>query len=65
MLRTVALDTPRPVALDERLAADRLGGRDVFLDDGPEDRLRAEVQGADGAADSTRQARSPAVVSTR
>ena len=38
------------VALDERLAADRLGGRDVFLDDGPKDRLGAEVQGAEGAA---------------
>ena len=43
------------VALDERLAADRLCGRDVFLDDGPEDRLGAEVQGAEGAADPTRQ----------
>ena len=57
MLRTVALDTPRPIALDERLAADRRGGRDVFLDDGPKDRLRAEVQGAEGAADSSRQGR--------
>ena len=37
------------IALDERLAADRLGGRDVFLDDGPKDRLGAEVQGAEGA----------------
>ena len=36
------------VALDERLAADRRGGRDVFLDDGPKDRLGAEVQGAEG-----------------
>ena len=35
MLRTVALDTPRLIALDERLAADRRRGRDVFLDDGP------------------------------
>ena len=46
------------VALDERLAADRRGGRDVFLDDGPKDRLGAEVQGAEGAV-STRQGRSP------
>ena len=53
------------VALDERLAADRLSGRDVFLDDGPKDRLRAEVQGAEWASVSTRQARSPADVSTR
>jgi hypothetical protein len=51
---------PEAVALDERLAADRLGGRDVFLDDGPKDRLRAEVHGAEGAADSTRQLSSPA-----
>ena len=43
------------VALDERLAADRLCGRDVFLDDGPKDRLRAEVQRAEGAADASRQ----------
>ena len=65
MLRTVALDTPRLIALDERLAADRLGGRDVFLDDGPEDRLRAEVQGAEGPADSSRQLVLPRCVSTR
>ena len=48
------------VALDERLAADRRRGGDVFLDDGPKDRLRAKVQGADGAASSSRQGRSPA-----
>ena len=48
-----------PIALDERLAADRRGGGDVFLDDGPEDRLCAEVQRAGGAADATRQGRSP------
>ena len=53
------------IALDERLAADRLCGRDVFLDDGPKDRLRAEVQGAEWSTVSTRQARSPADVSTR
>ena len=53
------------VALDQGLAADRLGGRDVFLDDGPKDRLRAEVQGAEGATIPTRQTRSPALVSTR
>ena len=47
------------VALDERLAADRRGGRDVFLDDGPKDRLRAKVQGAEWAAWSTRQGLSP------
>ena len=34
------------VALDERLAADRRGGGDVFLDDGPKDRLGAKVQEA-------------------
>ena len=45
----------KAVALDERLAADRRGGRDVFLDDGPKDRLRAEVQGAEGATIPTRQ----------
>ena len=37
------------VALDERLRADGRRGGDVFLDDGPKDRLGAEVQGADGA----------------
>ena len=46
-----------PVPVDERLAADRRGGGDVFLDDGPEDRLCAKVQRADGATDSTRQGR--------
>ncbi len=51
------------VALDERLRSDRRGGRDIFLDDGPKDRLCAKVQGADGAA-SSRQGRSPTVVST-
>ena len=49
----------------EREAPDWLGGGDIFLDDGPEDRLRTVVQGAERAADSTRQTRSPAVVSTR
>ena len=47
------------VALDERLAADRRRGRDVFLDDGPKDRLRAKVQGAEWAAWSSRQGLSP------
>ena len=47
------------VALDERLAADRRRGGDVFLDDGPKDRLRAEVQGAEWAASSSRQGLSP------
>ena len=47
------------IALDERLAADRRGGRDVFLDDGPKDRLRAKVQGAEWAAWSSRQGLSP------
>ena len=41
-----------PVALDERLTADRRDGRDVFLDDGPKDRLRADIQGAEGAMSS-------------
>jgi hypothetical protein len=53
------------VALDECQTADRLGGGDVFLDDGPKDRLRAEVQRAERAADPSRQTRSPVVVSTR
>jgi len=39
---------------NKRLRADRHGGGDVFLDDGPEDRLRSGVQRARGA-DSTRQ----------
>jgi hypothetical protein len=47
------------VALHERLAADRRGGGDVFLDDGPKDRLRAKVQGAEWAAGSSRQGLSP------
>ena len=47
------------IALDERLAADRRRGRDVFLDDGPKDRLRAKVQGAEWAAWSSRQGLSP------
>ena len=51
------------VSLDQRLAADRRGGGDVFLDDGPKDRLCAEVQWADGAA-STRQGHAPEMVST-
>ena len=44
-----------PIPIDERLAADRRRGGDVFLDDGPEDRLCAKVQRAAGATDSTRQ----------
>ena len=52
------------VALDERLAADRRGGRDVFLDDGPKDRLRAKVQGAEWATIPTRQGPISQVVST-
>ena len=36
-LRTVAGLTPSRYLLDQRLAADRLGGGDVFLDDGPQD----------------------------
>ena len=63
MLRTVALETPSAIAVHECLRADGHGGRDVFLDDGPEDRLRTKVQGAEGAV-STRQVRSPKVVST-
>ena len=43
------------IAVDERLAADRRGGRDVFLDDGPKDRLGAEVQRAAGVASATSQ----------
>ena len=50
---------PEAVPVDERLAPDRLCRRDVFLDDGPKDRLRAEVQRAEWATDSTRQTRSP------
>ena len=34
------------VLLDQRLAADRLCGRDVFLDDGPQDRRGARLQRA-------------------
>ena len=64
MLRTVALDTPRLIALDERLAADRRRGRDIFLDDGPKDRLRAKVQGAEWATIPTRQGPISQVVST-
>ena len=40
------------VALDQRLRADGRRGGDIFLDDGPKDRLRAEVQGAGGAVSS-------------
>src|SRR5207249_4763788 len=43
------------VALDERLAADGRRGGDVFLNDGPENRLCAKVQWAAGATNSTRQ----------
>ena len=46
------------VALDERLAPDRCRGGDVFLNDGSKDRLRTQVQWADGAA-ATRQGQSP------
>ena len=35
--RTVDDETSRPAPLDERLRADRLPGRDVLLDDAPED----------------------------
>ena len=52
------------VALDERLAADRRRGGDVFLDDGPKDRLRAKVQGAEWAAMRRAKGRSPKLVST-
>ena len=52
------------VAFDERVAADRRRGRDVFLDDGPKDRLRAKVQGAEWAAIPSRQGLSPKGVST-
>ena len=52
------------IALDERLAADRRGGRDVFLDDGPKDRLGAEVQRAGGVASATSQRCAPVRVST-
>ena len=45
------------VPVDERLAADWNGGGDVFLDDGPEDRLCANIHWAAGATDATRQAR--------
>ena len=54
-----------PIALHERLAAHRLGGGHVFLDDGPKDRLGAKVKGAAGATTATRHGASPAVVSTR
>jgi hypothetical protein len=49
----------KAVSVDERLARDRLCRRDIFLDDGPKDRLRAEVQRAEWAADASRQTRSP------
>ena len=52
------------VAVDERLAADRRRGRDVFLDDGPKDRLGAKVQGAEWAAIPSRQGPVSSVVST-
>ena len=43
------------IPVDERLAADRGRGGDVFLDDGPQDRLCAKVKWAAGATDATRQ----------
>ena len=46
-----------PIPVDERLAPDRGRGGDVFLDDGPQDRLCAKVQWAAGATDATRQGR--------
>ena len=49
----------KAVSVDERLARDRLCRRDIFLDDGPKDRLRAEVQRAEWAAYASRQTRSP------
>ena len=54
----------KAVAVDERLAADRRGGGDVFLDDGPKDRLRAKVQGAEWAAIPSRQGPVSRLVST-
>ena len=42
------------VPLDERGGSTGWAVRDVFLDDGPKDRLCAEVQGAAGATDATR-----------
>ena len=51
------------VAIHQGLGPDGGCGRDIFLDDGPKDRLRAKVQGADGAV-STRQSGLPIVVST-
>jgi len=53
------------IALDECLAADRRRGRDVFLDDGPKDRLHAKVQGAEWATIPTRQGPISRWVSTR
>jgi hypothetical protein len=47
------------IALDERLAADRCGGGDVFLDDGPKDRLGAKVQEAAQLTRSSRHGASP------
>jgi hypothetical protein len=49
----------KPIAIHERVAANRRRGGDVFLDDGPKDRLCAEVQGAGGAADPSHQGLSP------
>ena len=42
-LRTVDGETREPGPLDERLRADRLAGRDVLLDDAPEDVALASV----------------------
>ena len=47
------------VALNERLGADRRGRRDVFLDDGPQDRLRPGVERSAAAADSSHHGRAP------
>ena len=44
----------KAVALDQRLAADRLGGYDVFLDDGPQDLLRAGIERAVWTLSATR-----------
>jgi len=46
------------VAPDQGFGADRHGGRDVFIDDGPEDRLGTEIQGAGGAGSARHAAAS-------
>ena len=52
------------VALDQGLAADRLGGRDVFLDDGEGSLESGGPEGAEGRRFDA-PTRSPALVSTR